>query len=336
MLLGAGLLLEPEHVVAPIGCCWQWWQRPPCPAGPSKHRCAPSPPSLVRNDATFPAPHCCEGAACIPDPATARNLVLTYVRSDNYLPLLRQMECTFRKSNPGVELGVMTVKGELGPETTAWLASHNVTRFEVKPLRFPNKYNPRRDFLVDWRCARAGCVHGGCAALGRRGAVGPSLARLSAGGASAPILDIKWLGTRAPVWGQRSCWAPAKQIQLAMPACISPASTALAAPQVRRELAQAARLESHAVQRCSAYRQRCRGGRLTGTPLLAACRVCGVLGSDQDDEQVQLGGRRGASGRAAGGPGFLMLRAAIWRQPCWWYTHTTQRRKHALPSAHAP
>lgn len=111
---------------------------------------------LGRNEARFPAPTCpLPGTPGGFDQASlnARPLVLTYIRSDNYLPLLQQFECTFRRSNPGVELGVMTVPGELGPDTLAWLDSRDVTRIEVPPLNYPNYYNPR--YGQNWLKLRA-------------------------------------------------------------------------------------------------------------------------------------------------------------------------------------
>ena len=76
-------------------------------------------------------------------PRTGRTAVLTLVRSDNYLPLLQQLECTLRRSNPGVEFGVLMVPGELGAEALAWMERKNLTRLEVPPLYYPNAFTPR-------------------------------------------------------------------------------------------------------------------------------------------------------------------------------------------------
>ena len=95
-----------------------------------------------RNSRRFPSPSCCAGGACAA-PRTGRTAVLTLVRSDNHLPLLQQLECTLRRSNPGVEFGVLMVPGELGAEALAWMERKNLTRLEVPPLYYPNAFNPR-------------------------------------------------------------------------------------------------------------------------------------------------------------------------------------------------
>ncbi|GAB4814352.1 hypothetical protein N2152v2_001398 [Parachlorella kessleri] len=105
-----------------------------------------------RNDVAFPAPHCCVGAACA-QPHTGRVAVLTYIRSDNYLPLLKHLECSFRRSNPGVELGVMSAPGELGAATKEWLEHRNLTLIEVQPLYYPNYHTPR--YGQNWLKLRA-------------------------------------------------------------------------------------------------------------------------------------------------------------------------------------
>ncbi|PSC73361.1 glycosyltransferase family 8 [Micractinium conductrix] len=96
---------------------------------------------LGRNSRRFPSPSCCAGGACAA-PRTGRTAVLTLVRSDNHLPLLQQLECTLRRSNPGVEFGVLMVPGELGAEALAWMERKNLTRLEVPPLYYPNAFNP--------------------------------------------------------------------------------------------------------------------------------------------------------------------------------------------------
>ena len=69
--------------------------------------------------------------------------MFTYIRSKDYMPLLKQLVCTFKKSNPGVELGVMLVPGELGTEAVQWMQRKNLTLVEVPPLNYPNHFNPR-------------------------------------------------------------------------------------------------------------------------------------------------------------------------------------------------
>jgi hypothetical protein len=69
--------------------------------------------------------------------------VFTYIRSKDYMPLLKQLVCTFREHNPGVELGVMLVPGELGTDAVQWMQRKNLTLVEVPPLNYPNHFNPR-------------------------------------------------------------------------------------------------------------------------------------------------------------------------------------------------
>lgn len=66
----------------------------------------------------------------------------------------------------------MTVPGELGEETLAWLDSHQVTRIEVDPLNYENKYRPR--FVG--AAGRSGCWAGrqGQPSVGSDGSCGRS------------------------------------------------------------------------------------------------------------------------------------------------------------------
>lgn len=53
------------------------------------------------------------------------------------------------RSNPGIELGVMLVRGERQSRTTmAWLERKGITRIQVEPLTYENRF--------DLRCARPG------------------------------------------------------------------------------------------------------------------------------------------------------------------------------------
>lgn len=99
---------------------------------------------LGRSVERFPAPSCCAGAACSAGRrAGGRMAVVVPLRTDAYLPLLQQLECTLRRSNPGVELAVLAAPGELGPSTLRLLAVLNITHLAVQPLEFPNTYEPR-------------------------------------------------------------------------------------------------------------------------------------------------------------------------------------------------
>ncbi|GAB4814824.1 hypothetical protein N2152v2_001870 [Parachlorella kessleri] len=69
-----------------------------------------------------------------------------------------QLECTVRKSNPWVELGVMLVRGELSEGVLARIQALNITVNYVPPLSYPNKYNER--FSGNWLKVRAfGLTH---------------------------------------------------------------------------------------------------------------------------------------------------------------------------------
>ena len=119
------------------------------------------PAMLGRSEARYPAPHCCRDEACAARGSgsgaassssssgggggggTGRVAVVTYLRDDAYTPLLQQLECTLRRSNPGLELGLMMVEGELGAGTLALARALNITLLPVAPLDYPNTY--------DWR-----------------------------------------------------------------------------------------------------------------------------------------------------------------------------------------
>ncbi|KAI3434831.1 hypothetical protein D9Q98_002886 [Chlorella vulgaris] len=125
---------------------------------------------LGRSDARFPAPHCCRDEACASPrrqhaaggsdgsgsgsgSGTGRMAVVTYLRDDSYVPLLRQLECTLRHSNPGLELGLMMVEGELGHATLAAATALNITLLPVAPLEFSNTYDRR--YHYNWIKVRA-------------------------------------------------------------------------------------------------------------------------------------------------------------------------------------
>ena len=47
------------------------------------------PQLLGRRDEEFPVERCCQGAACLPAGQAGRHAVLTYIRTDAYVPLLK-------------------------------------------------------------------------------------------------------------------------------------------------------------------------------------------------------------------------------------------------------
>lgn len=99
---------------------------------------------LGRSEAAHPAPHCCHDEACAFTGAPGqRAAVVTYLRDDTYLPLLQQLECTLRRSNPGLELALMHVPGEMSAAGMALARALNLTLLPVAPLEFPNTYESR-------------------------------------------------------------------------------------------------------------------------------------------------------------------------------------------------
>jgi hypothetical protein len=68
---------------------------------------------------------------------------VTYLRGDAYLPLLRQLECSMRRSAPGLELAVLAVEGELGVDVLRATRALNITLLWTQPLDFPNDYEPK-------------------------------------------------------------------------------------------------------------------------------------------------------------------------------------------------
>lgn len=139
------------------------------------------PSMLGRSDARFPSPRCCPDGGCAAaqggggaGSGSTRVAVVTYLRDDAYAPLLQQLECTLRRSNPGLELALMHVPGELGGPTLALAAALNITLLPVAPLDFPNTYEPRcvagaPGLLLVW--AAPGC-HKASWKLGRHSAPG--------------------------------------------------------------------------------------------------------------------------------------------------------------------
>ena len=108
-----------------------------------------------------PAPACCLNEGCLPrrqrqrllrkvleaapaQPHSGRRVaVVTYVLGAAYLPLFWQLECTLRRSNPGLELAAMVVEGELEAEALQSMRGAGVTLIPVEPLEFENVYQSR-------------------------------------------------------------------------------------------------------------------------------------------------------------------------------------------------
>lgn len=99
-------------------------------------------PELLGRSFRYGGPQCCSGTECA-IPRTGRNAVATYVRTDSYLPLFRELECTFRKTNPDIELVAILVKGELSAKAIRELEAKNVTMRYVEALDFKNYFEPK-------------------------------------------------------------------------------------------------------------------------------------------------------------------------------------------------
>lgn len=94
-----------------------------------------------------PGPYCnCE------DRRSNKVVVLSYMRTERYLPLIEQLHCSLRKSNPSVHLALMVVK-TIAPKMVEHLRSKSIKLIFVDDLQFPNVYEPR--FRYNWLKIRA-------------------------------------------------------------------------------------------------------------------------------------------------------------------------------------
>lgn len=105
-----------------------------------------------RLDSVYPSPRCCTGKSCIKR-NKKRNIILTTLRSDNYLPLLKNLVCSLKNSNPNVNLVVATVEGDLSQSTMIALNSMDVDIIFWEDIKFPNKKSAR--FSLNWVKIRA-------------------------------------------------------------------------------------------------------------------------------------------------------------------------------------
>ncbi|KAI3425708.1 hypothetical protein D9Q98_007684 [Chlorella vulgaris] len=81
----------------------------------------------------FPVQSCCIGQQCLAH-SKGRHAVVTHVRSQREVTQLQQLETSMRRSNPGVDLAVMLMRGQLGAAATQRILDMNVTVFYVEPL----------------------------------------------------------------------------------------------------------------------------------------------------------------------------------------------------------
>lgn len=104
-----------------------------------------------RIDQEFPSPRCCQGVDCLQPEKPS--IILTTLRNDEYLPLLKSLVCTFRQSNLNATLAVATVEGDLSQVTLLAVKDLNVEIIIWKELKFPNTKSPR--FALNWVKIRA-------------------------------------------------------------------------------------------------------------------------------------------------------------------------------------
>ena len=105
-----------------------------------------------RIDEMHPSPRCCAGTDCLLT-SSGRYAALTTLRSEEYLPLLRILHCSLKKSNPKLPLIVAIVDGDLTPATVAAVKQLGVTLVYWKDLQFYNAKSPR--FGLNWVKIRA-------------------------------------------------------------------------------------------------------------------------------------------------------------------------------------
>lgn len=80
------------------------------------------------------------------------NIVLSYMRTEEYLPLVEQLHCSLKKSNPKLRLALMVVR-TISPATLEKLRDRNIRIIFVDDLQFPNVYEHR--FRYNWLKIRA-------------------------------------------------------------------------------------------------------------------------------------------------------------------------------------
>lgn len=100
-----------------------------------------------RKDSTDPSPRCCLAESCtVAD--RGRYTVLTTLRTDKYLPLLQELSCSLRRTNPGVSLTIMAVEGDLSSNTQLELKKHG-SLLLVDDIQFANfKLDGR--YMLNW------------------------------------------------------------------------------------------------------------------------------------------------------------------------------------------
>lgn len=94
-----------------------------------------------RHESRHPAQRCCFGVDCIKK-ARGRYAVVTTVRTSEYMPGFRELQCSLHKSNPGMKLIVLAVEGD------------ELTRGEITEIEQVATYRLVEDLYVV-----SACVH---------------------------------------------------------------------------------------------------------------------------------------------------------------------------------
>ncbi len=78
--------------------------------------------------------------------------IVTYMLTDDYLPLLEHLHCSVTKSNPGLEFVVM-VTTQISPSTVVRIKERGIVIVVVEDWQYPNSFEPR--FRYNWLKIRA-------------------------------------------------------------------------------------------------------------------------------------------------------------------------------------
>ena len=114
------------------------------------------PDNVIRNmgriDYEHPSPRCCVDSECLAGDK-GKYAVLTTLRTDKYLPLLQNLACSMKLSNPKVELVVATVRGDLLESTELAVGKLGARLIYWDDYKLGNRHTPR--FQLNWVKVRA-------------------------------------------------------------------------------------------------------------------------------------------------------------------------------------
>ncbi len=92
------------------------------------------------------------GPECYVPVESGRRAIVTYMLTDEYLPLLEHLHCSVTKSNPGLEFVVMVTR-LMSPATVLRMKQRGIVTTVVDELQYPNIFEPR--FRFNWLKIRA-------------------------------------------------------------------------------------------------------------------------------------------------------------------------------------